>query len=189
MPLGYGKYVRSDRVTAIVPIEEERGPGRRTFIFLEDQAEPLVASRAEDSVIRDLVREPQEITRARQQQELLRDIGEDLATVNETLRQIVRDRSRLDLDLLERRITRRSRGNRIRRRVVSEIRSRCVKDYSNFQTVAATSPRLAGRAARPWEDTVATKPTSRRLRRSNGFVSDHRRVATQHCRRLRPQSM
>jgi hypothetical protein len=104
VPLGYGKYVRSDRVTAIVPIEEERGPGRRTFIFLEDQTEPLVASRAEDSVIRDLVREPQEITRARQQQELLRDIGEDLATVNETLRQIVRDRSRLDLDLLERRI-------------------------------------------------------------------------------------
>jgi hypothetical protein len=104
VPLGYGKYVRSDRVTAIVPIEEERGPGRRTFIFLEDQAEPLVASRAEDSVIRDLVREPQEITRARQQQELLRDIGEDLATVNETLRQIVRDRSRLDLDLLERRV-------------------------------------------------------------------------------------
>ena len=63
MPLGYGKYVRSDRVTAIVPIEEERGPGRRTFVFLEDQTEPLVASRAEDSVIRDLVREPQEITR------------------------------------------------------------------------------------------------------------------------------
>jgi hypothetical protein len=104
VPLGYGKYVRSDRVTAIVPIEEERGPGRRTFVFLEDQTEPLVASRAEDSLIRDLVREPHEITRARQQQELLRDIGEDLATVNETLRQIVRDRSRLDLDLLERRI-------------------------------------------------------------------------------------
>jgi hypothetical protein len=104
VPLGYGKYVRSDRVTAIVPIEEERGPGRRTFVFLEDQAEPLVASRAEDSVIRDLVREPHEVTRARQQQELLRDIGEDLDTVNETLRQIIRDRSRLDLDLLERRI-------------------------------------------------------------------------------------
>ena len=104
VPLGYGKYVRSDRVAAIVPIEEERGPGRRTLVFLEDQPEPLVASRAEDSVIRDLVREPQEVTRARQQQELLRDISEDLATVNETLRQIVRDRSRLDLDLLERRI-------------------------------------------------------------------------------------
>ena len=104
VPLGYGKYVRSDRVTAIVPIEEERGPGRRTFVFLEDQVEPLVASRAEDSVIRDLVREPHEVTRARQQQELLRDIGEDLGTVNETLRQIIRDRSRLDLDLLERRI-------------------------------------------------------------------------------------
>lgn len=104
VPLGYGKYVRSDRVAAVVPIEEQRGPGRRTFVFLEDQAEPLVASRAEDTVIRDLVREPQEITRARLQQELLRDLLEDLTTVNETVRAIVRDRSRLDLDLAERRI-------------------------------------------------------------------------------------
>ena len=28
VPLGYGKYVRSDRVTSVVPIEEDRGPGR-----------------------------------------------------------------------------------------------------------------------------------------------------------------
>ena len=26
VPLGYGKYVRSDRVTAVLPIEQERGP-------------------------------------------------------------------------------------------------------------------------------------------------------------------
>jgi len=104
VPLGYGKYVRSDRVAAVVPIEEQRGPGRRTFVFLEEQREPLVASRAEDTVIRDLVREPQEITRARLQQDLLRDLLEDLATVNDTVRSIVRDRSRLDLDLAERRI-------------------------------------------------------------------------------------
>src|SRR5438067_8947879 len=103
VPLGYGKYVRSDRVTAVVPIEEERGPGRRTFIFIEGQEEPLVASRAEDSLIRDLVREPREVTRARQQQEILRDLLEDLATVNETVREIVRDRSSLDLNLIERR--------------------------------------------------------------------------------------
>src|SRR5438874_10702017 len=104
VPLGYGKYVRSDRVTAVVPIEEERGPGRRTFIFIEGQEEPLVASRAEDSLIRDLVREPREVTRARQQQEILRDLLEDLATVNETVRDIVRDRSSLDLNLIERRV-------------------------------------------------------------------------------------
>lgn len=102
--LGYGKYVRSDRVTAVVPIEEERGPGRRTFVFVEGQEEPLVASRAEDSVVRDLVREPREVTRARQQQEILRDLLEDLGTVNDTVRDIVRDRSSLDLNVIERRV-------------------------------------------------------------------------------------
>lgn len=35
VPLGFGKYVRSDRVTALVPIEEERGSRRRTFVYLE----------------------------------------------------------------------------------------------------------------------------------------------------------
>ena len=104
VPLGYGKYVRSDRVTSVVPIEEERGPGRRTFVFVEGQPEPLNASRAEDSVIGDLVREPREVTRAVQQREILRDLLEDLSTVNETVRQIVRDQSRLDLQLVERRI-------------------------------------------------------------------------------------
>jgi hypothetical protein len=88
----------------VVPIEEERGPGRRTFVFVEGQTEPLVASRAEDSLVRDLVREPREVTRSRQQQEILRDLLEDLATVNDTVREIVRDRSSLDLNLAERRI-------------------------------------------------------------------------------------
>lgn len=104
VPLGYGRYVRSDRVTSIVPIEEERGPGRRTFVFVEGQVEPLIASRAEDSLVRDLVREPREVTRVRQQQEILRDLLEDLGTVNTTMRDLVRDQSSLDLGLTERRI-------------------------------------------------------------------------------------
>lgn len=102
--LGYGKYVRSDRVTAVLPIEEDRGPGRRTTIFVEGQTEPIIASRAEDSIVRDLVQEPHEVTRARQQQVILEDLLEDLATVNRTVRDIVRDRSSLDLDKIERRI-------------------------------------------------------------------------------------
>ena len=104
VPLGYGKYVRSDRVTGVVPIEEERGPGRRTFVYVEGQIDPLVASRGDDSLVRDLVSEPREITRARQQQEILRDLLEDLGTVNATVRDIVRDRSSLDLNITERRI-------------------------------------------------------------------------------------
>ena len=104
VPLGYGKYVRSDRVTSVMPIEEERGPGRRTFVFVEGQQDPLIASRSDDSLVRDLVSEPREVTRVRQQQEILRDLLEDLATVNETVRGIVRDRSSLDLNIVERRI-------------------------------------------------------------------------------------
>ena len=102
--LGYGKYVRSDQVTAVVPVEEERGPGRRTFIHLENHKDPLVASRADDSIVRDLVQEPREVTQSRQQQEILRDLLLDLSQVNPTVRRIARDEGGLDLDHLERRI-------------------------------------------------------------------------------------
>ena len=104
VPLGFGKYVRSDRVTAIVPIEEDRGPGRRTYVHLEGEEAPLVASRAEDSIIRDLVQEPREVTLGRQQQEILRDLLLDLGQVNATVRRIARDEGSLDLEKLERRI-------------------------------------------------------------------------------------
>jgi len=102
--LGFGKYVRSDQVTAVIPIEEDRGPGRRTFVHLEGRADPLVASRAEDSLVRDLVQEPREITQSRQQQEILRDLLQDLGNVNATVKRIARDEGGLDLELLERRI-------------------------------------------------------------------------------------
>jgi hypothetical protein len=102
--LGFGKYVRSDRVTAVVPIEEDRGPGRRTFVQVEGQSEPIVASRAEDSIVRDLVEEPREITQSRQQQEILRDLVNDLQRVNKSVRRFSRDEGGLDLDRLESRI-------------------------------------------------------------------------------------
>jgi hypothetical protein len=102
--LGFGKYVRSDQVTAVVPIEEERGPGRRTFIHLQGQVDPLIASRAEDSIVRDLVQEPREVTQSRQQQEILHDLLLDLNNINVTVRRIARDEGGLDLELLERRI-------------------------------------------------------------------------------------
>jgi regulator of extracellular matrix RemA (YlzA/DUF370 family) len=102
--LGFGKYVRSDQVKAIVPIEEDRGPGRRTFVHLVEESNPIIASRAEDTIVRDLVQEPREVTQARQQQEILQDLLVDLANVNATVRRISRDEGGLDLDLLERRI-------------------------------------------------------------------------------------
>lgn len=102
--LGFGKYVRSDQVTAVIPIEEERGPGRRTFVHIQGQNDPIIASRAEDSIVRDLVQEPREVTQARQQQEILQDLLVNLGNVNSTVRRISRDEGTLDLDLLERRL-------------------------------------------------------------------------------------
>jgi hypothetical protein len=102
--LGFGKYVRSDQVTAVIPIEEERGPGRRTFVQVQGQTDPVIASRAEDSIVRDLVQEPREVTQSRQQQEILRDLLNDLQQASGMVRRFARDEGGLDLDLLERRI-------------------------------------------------------------------------------------
>jgi hypothetical protein len=53
--LGYGKFVRADRVFALVPIEAaDRGDGRRTYVHVEGLAEPLVASRSERAILADV---------------------------------------------------------------------------------------------------------------------------------------
>ena len=53
--LGYGKFVRADRVYALVPLEgPERGDGRRTLVHVEGIEEPLVASRSEGAIARDV---------------------------------------------------------------------------------------------------------------------------------------
>jgi len=52
--LGYGKYWRSDRIVGLMPIDEDRGPGRRTSVFVEDRSEPIIASRSEESIAADM---------------------------------------------------------------------------------------------------------------------------------------
>lgn len=55
IPLGYGKFVRADRVYALVPLEgRARGDGRRTLVHVEGIDEPLVASRSEAAIARDI---------------------------------------------------------------------------------------------------------------------------------------
>jgi hypothetical protein len=53
--LGYGKFVRADRVYALVPLPpEERGEGRRTWVHVDGLAEPIVASRSERAILADI---------------------------------------------------------------------------------------------------------------------------------------
>jgi hypothetical protein len=53
--LGYGKYVKADRIYALVPIESaERGDGRRTYVHVDGLTEPIVASRSERAILADV---------------------------------------------------------------------------------------------------------------------------------------
>jgi hypothetical protein len=53
--LGYGKYVRADRVFAVIPLEaDERGDGRRTYVHVDGIVEPIVASRSERAILADV---------------------------------------------------------------------------------------------------------------------------------------
>ena len=53
--LGFGKYARADKIYAVEPIRDERrGHGRRTLVWVEGVAEPIVASRTERTILADM---------------------------------------------------------------------------------------------------------------------------------------
>jgi hypothetical protein len=99
VPLGFGKFVRADRIVALVPIEDDRGPGRRTLVYVEDIAEPLTAGRTEGTILRDMVG-PESGT-----VELLRELQMQIGQVRPLLKSSIRSEAGLDLDELSRRIT------------------------------------------------------------------------------------
>ena len=56
--LGFGKFARADRIFALERIGgEERGDGRRTRVWIDGVAEPLIASRTEVTILRDMGQE------------------------------------------------------------------------------------------------------------------------------------
>jgi hypothetical protein len=106
VPLGYGKYVRADRIVGIEPIEDGRGPGRRTRVWVEGVQDALVGSRSEAAILADAVEGAEEPGRADAQRRLLVELLETLDRLDPVLRRIVRDQSGWDLDRLEGRIRR-----------------------------------------------------------------------------------
>lgn len=56
--LGFGKFARADRIFALDPLTgDERGDGRRTKVWVEGITEPIVASRTEATILRDMGQE------------------------------------------------------------------------------------------------------------------------------------
>jgi hypothetical protein len=53
--LGFGKYVRADRIYALEPITgDDRGNGRRTLVWVEGIPEPVVASRTQETILEEM---------------------------------------------------------------------------------------------------------------------------------------
>ena len=112
--LGYGKYCRSDRIVGIEPIEKERGPARRTYVYIEGRPEPMVASRTEEAILRDLV-VSQEGAEASVVMDLLDEVLHDMEKVGPMLRRSIREEAGLDIDELISKIRRKISGKRISR--------------------------------------------------------------------------
>ena len=97
--LGFGKYVRADKIVALLPIEEERGSGQRTLVYVDGIASPLVAGRTEGTILRDMVGPESGSV------ELLRELQVQIGQVRPLLKSSIRSEAGLDLDRLSRRIS------------------------------------------------------------------------------------
>lgn len=102
--LGYGKYWRSDEIVGLCPIEEDRGPGRRTEVFVATREDSLVVSRSEQSILSDMASLPDNEFEAAEARGLLSEFLEDLQEVSPVLRRMLENEVRVDLDIWERRI-------------------------------------------------------------------------------------
>ena len=53
--LGFGKYVRADKIYALEPLRgKDRGGGQRTRVFVDGITEPIIASRTERSILAEM---------------------------------------------------------------------------------------------------------------------------------------
>ena len=102
--LGYGKYWRSDEIVGLCPIQENRGPGRRTEVYVSTREDPLIVSRSEQSILSDMASLPDNEFQAEEARSLLSEFLEDLHDVNPVLRRMLENEVRVDLDMWERRI-------------------------------------------------------------------------------------
>jgi len=106
--LGFGKYARADRIYALEPItDERRGSGRRTLVWVEGIAEPIVASRTERTILLDMgQRDALGSQLVDQAVSLAERIAADAEKVGPLLRRSIKAEAGMDLDELARRARR-----------------------------------------------------------------------------------
>ncbi|MDH3289720.1 MAG: hypothetical protein OEO20_12635 [Gemmatimonadota bacterium] len=95
--LGYGKYWRSDAIVGLRPIEEERGPGRRTEVFTATLDAPIVASRSERAILREMAVASDEQFRMQEARAVLGDLVDALDDIPDVLRRVLVTEARFDV--------------------------------------------------------------------------------------------
>ncbi len=106
--LGFGKYVRADRIYALEPIRgEERGGGKRTRVWVEGIPEPIVASRTERAILVEMGEEDALATPLLEQGLALAErIAADADRAGPLLKRSIKAEAGIDLDQLARRARR-----------------------------------------------------------------------------------
>lgn len=106
--LGFGKYVRADRITALEPItDDRRGSGRRTLVWVDGIPDPIVAARTERTILLDMgAREAVATDVLDQALALVERVRTEAGKVTPLLKRSIRAEAGLDLDDLARRAQR-----------------------------------------------------------------------------------
>jgi len=102
--LGYGKYWRSDEIVGLNPIEEGRGPGRRTEVFTGSRGNPVVASRTERAILQDMVTAPEEIFRMEEARSVIGDLLDALTDLSPLLRRVLSNEGGFEVEKWEERL-------------------------------------------------------------------------------------
>jgi hypothetical protein len=102
--LGYGKYWRSDAITGLMPIEEGRGPGRRTEVWVGGRAEALVASRSERAILQDMVTAPEEIFRMEEARSAVGDLVDAFTEMSPIIKRMLVNEAHFDVEKWEERL-------------------------------------------------------------------------------------
>lgn len=100
IPLGYGTYVRSDDVVAVEPVVEQRGPGRRSRVWVRGLPDPLVASRSEGAIADQLITPAEEAARMQLLRATVRSLTTALETVPPTLQRVMQEETGIDISAL-----------------------------------------------------------------------------------------
>lgn len=102
--LGYGKFWRSDEIVGLLPIEDGRGPGRRTEVYVATRDEPVTASRSEQTILQDMATLPDDVARATEAMSAAEDLLDALRELSPVLRRMLKNEESFDVEYWIRRL-------------------------------------------------------------------------------------